>query len=398
MFEELSENSQQFLTRGRSTTRRQGVYEIKTNDGVQVEMAAMNTKIDMLVKAMSSLSSSKLQGMRSGTCTYNQGWKLHPNLSWRNGQNGQEVLKAITVLRSGKVVNKKVGVDDKERESEVVGASPTKAMASTKVSEKEKVILPPFPQRLVKQKKEQHLLDIFETLRKVEINIPLLDAIKQIPSYAKVLNDCCTHKRKFKEHEKVALTEEVSAVLLRKLPLKLKDPGSFTIPCTIGNYHFDKSLCDLDRSIKYPRGIIEDVLIRVDKLILLVDFLILDMDEDREVLIILGRPFLATARTLIDVEKGTLTMHVGDEANKFKVFGASQDLQETSKCYMIDYVYEDSFSLLIESSKRPSSNHWLANEGKSSSIVKDEGWWNKRFVNKNKFDVFPHFNDLPSST
>ncbi|KAM1971755.1 hypothetical protein TB2_017964 [Malus domestica] len=297
-------------------------------------------------------------------------------------------------------------VDDKERESEVVGASPTKAMASTKVSEKEKVILPLFTQRLVKQKKEQHLLDIFETLRKVEINIPLLDAIKQIPSYAKFLNDCCTHKRKFKEHEKVALTEEVSAVLLRKLPPKLKDPESFTIPCTIGNYHFDKSLCDLgasvnlipfsilkkklglgdlkltsvslqlvDQSIKYPRGIIEDVLIRVDKLILLADFLILDMDEDREVMIILGRPFLATARTLIDVEKGTLTMHVGDEANKFKVFGASQDLQETSKCYMIDYVYEDSFSLLIESSKRPSSNHgWLMKENQvQSSKMKGGG-------------------------
>ncbi|KAM1426057.1 hypothetical protein ACFXTO_018802 [Malus domestica] len=59
MFEELSENSQQFSTRGRSTTRRQGVYEINTNDGMQVEMAAMNTKIDMLVKAMSSLSSKQ---------------------------------------------------------------------------------------------------------------------------------------------------------------------------------------------------------------------------------------------------------------------------------------------------------------------------------------------------
>jgi hypothetical protein len=78
-------------------------------------------------------------------------------------------------------------------------------------------------------------MDIFETLRKVERNIPLLDAIQRILSYAKFLKDCCTHKRKFQDHGKVALTEEVSVVLLRKLPPKLKDPGSFTIPCKIGD-------------------------------------------------------------------------------------------------------------------------------------------------------------------
>ena len=67
-------------------------------------------------------------------------------------------------------------------------------------------------------------------LRKVDINIPLLDAIKKIASYAKFLKDFCTNKRKFQEHETVVLTKEVSAVLLRKLPPKLKDPNSFTIP------------------------------------------------------------------------------------------------------------------------------------------------------------------------
>ena len=85
----------------------------------------------------------------------------------------------------------------------------------------EKANAPPFPQRLVKPKKENKLLDIFEILRKVKINIPLLDAIKQIPSYAKFLKDFCTNKRGFQEHETVALTKEVSAVLLRKLPPKL---------------------------------------------------------------------------------------------------------------------------------------------------------------------------------
>jgi hypothetical protein len=92
----------------------------------------------------------------------------------------------------------------------------------------EKVNAPPFPQRLVKPKKEKKLLYIFETLRKMEINIPLLDAIQQIHAYAKFLKDCCTHKRKFQEHEKMALIEKVSVVFLRKLTPKLKDPGNFT--------------------------------------------------------------------------------------------------------------------------------------------------------------------------
>jgi hypothetical protein len=68
---------------------------------------------------------------------------------------------------------------------------------------------PPFPQGLVKLKKEKKLFDIFETLRKVKINIPLLDTIQQIPAYAKFLKDCCTHKWKLQEHETVAMTEEV---------------------------------------------------------------------------------------------------------------------------------------------------------------------------------------------
>ena len=68
-----------------------------------------------------------------------------------------------------------------------------------------------------------------------------------------------------------------------------------------------------DRSIKYPRGIIEDVLVKVNKSIFQVDFDILDMDEDIEIRMILGRPFLATARTVFDVGSGELVLSVGDE-------------------------------------------------------------------------------------
>ncbi|XP_062103700.1 uncharacterized protein LOC133814799 [Humulus lupulus] len=131
----------------------------------------------------------------------------------------------------------------------------------------------------------------------------------------------------------VALTEECSAILQRKLPQKLRDPGSFTIPCTIGMFECKHALCDLGasinrmplsvfkrlglgeaspttvtlqlayRSVKHPRGIIEDVLVKVDKFIFPTDFIVLDMEEDENVSIILGRPFLATGQALIDVQK-----------------------------------------------------------------------------------------------
>ncbi|CAL8988278.1 unnamed protein product, partial [Prunus brigantina] len=167
----------------------------------------------------------------------------------------------------------------------------------------------PFPSRLSKSKKDQGFDEIMETFKKVQINIPLLNAIAQIPKYAKFLKDLCTNKRRFKEHEQVALSEEVSAVLQRKLPPKLKDPGSFSIPCIVGDCKFQKALLDLgasinlmpyhvyeklnlgelqatsvsiqlaDRTIRYPKGILEDVLVKVEELILPADFLVLEMEE-----------------------------------------------------------------------------------------------------------------------
>ncbi|KAL0408376.1 UNVERIFIED_CONTAM: hypothetical protein Sradi_1772000 [Sesamum radiatum] len=75
-----------------------------------------------------------------------------------------------------------------------------------------------------------------------------------------------------------------------------------------------------DRSVKYPRGIVEDVLVKVGKFIIPVDFIVLDMEEDRNMPLILGRHFLATSRALIDVQKGQLTLRVNDEHVVFNVF------------------------------------------------------------------------------
>ena len=79
----------------------------------------------------------------------------------------------------------------------------------------------------------------------VHVNIPLLDAIKQVPCYAKFLKELCINKQKLKGNEVVCVGENVTTVLQQKLPPKCKDPGSFTIPCTISNTHFNKAMLDL---------------------------------------------------------------------------------------------------------------------------------------------------------
>ena len=88
-----------------------------------------------------------------------------------------------------------------------------------------------------------------EEFKKLHINIPFADALAQMPSYAKFMKEILSNKRRLDEHETVMLTEESSAILQNKLPPKLKDPGSFTIPCTIGSLYFEQSLCDLGASI-----------------------------------------------------------------------------------------------------------------------------------------------------
>ena len=93
-----------------------------------------------------------------------------------------------------------------------------------------------------------------------------------------------------------------------------------------------------NRSIKYPRGIIEDVLVKVDKFIFFADFVVLDMEEDEEIPLILGQPFLATGRALIDVQKGELTLRVNKEEVMFNIYQAMRIPEEPSTCFRVDVI------------------------------------------------------------
>ncbi|CAN6583794.1 unnamed protein product [Malus baccata var. baccata] len=181
----------------------------------------------------------------------------------------------------------------------------------------------PFPSRFMQTKKEEAEKDILETFRKVQVNIPLLDAIKQVPRYAKFLKELCTTRKRMSTKEVVKVGENVSAILQRKLPPKCKDPGSFTIPCVIGNTRFESAMLDLGASINVmPYSIYASMNLGalkndgVNHLVFPADFYVLEMDESDHapsLPILLGRPFMKTARMKIDVYSGTLSMEFDGE-------------------------------------------------------------------------------------
>ena len=106
-----------------------------------------------------------------------------------------------------------------------------------------------FPQRLRKSNLDKQFSKFLEVFKKLHINIPFAEALEQMPSYVKFMKEILSKKRKLGDYETVALSEECSAVIQKKLPPKLKDPGSFTIPCVIGNLDEMKALCDLGASV-----------------------------------------------------------------------------------------------------------------------------------------------------
>ncbi|XP_045791416.1 uncharacterized protein LOC123886121 [Trifolium pratense] len=207
---------------------------------------------------------------------------------------------------------------------------------------------------------------------------------ERIPKYAKFLKDLCTHKRKLKENERISLGRNVSAfiqpktgssanvsVISQTMPEKCDDPGVFAIPCSIGDRKFENCMLDLgaginvmptsiynnldlgplqpaglivqlaNRSNARPAGKVEDVLVQVNDLILPADFYILDMEGETNssrAPIILGRPFMRTARTKVDVYDGTMSMEFGDIVAKFNIFDAMKHPVEEHSVFYMDLV------------------------------------------------------------
>src|SRR3954468_19087124 len=288
-------------------------------------------------------------------------------------KNPKEQVNAVT-LRSGKQLQEPQPKPTEKRseESHVEEIIKEKEPNEPKKIEQNKYEdRLPYPNRLKRVHDEKQYSKFLDMFRSLHINVPFADMLEQMPKYAKFLKDILSNKRKLKAFETVLLTEESSAILQKKLPQKLDDPGSFTIPCIIGNVTFENALCDLgasvniipytlftklgigeakptsialqlaDRSKVYPRGVLEDVLVKVDKFIFPIDLIVLDMEEDKSIPLILGRPFLATAQTLIDVAGGKLILRVGDEKVEFNIFNSMKYPMDINSCCSIDIVEDE---------------------------------------------------------
>ena len=237
-------------------------------------------------------------------------------------------------------------------------AEPPQEEQSTSREEVKTSIPPPFPQALRKKKNSVNQTKMLEVLRQVKVNIPLLDMIKQVPTYAKLLKDLCTVKRGLNVNKKAFLTEQVSAIIECKTPVKYKDPGCLTISVNIGGISVEKVLLDFgasvnllpysmymqldlgelkptsitlslaDRSIKIPKGTIEDVLIQVDRFYYPVDFVVLDTEPvavgANHVPIILGRLFLATSNAIINFWNGVMQLTFGNMTLELNIFHLSK--------------------------------------------------------------------------
>ena len=279
-----------------------------------------------------------------------------------SNNSGMDEVKSIITLRSGKEVDQPMPkpVEESRQGEEMQPEHILLEEDSMKYR-----IPPPFPQALRGKKKATQQAGILEVLRQVKVNIPLLDLIKQVPAYANFLKDLCTIKKGLGIEKEAFLTEQVSAIIQSKYPVKYKDPGSPTISVNIGGNSIDKSLLDLgasvnlmpysvykqlglgefkptnitlslaDRSVKIPKGIVEDVLVKIDKFYYPVDFVVLDTEpianEPNHVPIILGRPFLATANAIINCRNGIMQLTFGNMTLELNIFRLNnkQGLLET---------------------------------------------------------------------
>ena len=252
----------------------------------------------------------------------------------------------------------------------------------------------------------------------MKVNIPLLDMIKQVPTYAKFLKDLCTVKRGLNVNKKAFLTEQMSAIIECKTPVKYKDPGCPTISVNIGGISVEKALLDLgasvnllsysmykqlglgelkptsitlslaDRSIKIPKGTIEDVLIQVDRFYYPVDFVVLDTEPvavgANHVPIILGRPFLATSNAIINCQNGVMQLTFGNMTLELNIFHLSKrhmhsEEDDCEEVCIIDAILEEQANeQQVEDVLTPELPECLGEQQEPQCMSVEQGYWRRK--------------------
>jgi len=230
----------------------------------------------------------------------------------------------------------------------------------------------PFPLSLAEPNLEAQFNKFVNVLKKICINIPFAEALSRMPLYAKFLKEIFSKKKTIEHNETIALTKE-SSVIIKKLPPNLRDPRSFAIPCVIGSETIDKALCDLgasvsllplslfkrigigelkptemtlklaDRSTIQLVGFVEDIPVKIEGIYILADFVVVEIPEDHDVPIILGRPFIATTGAIVDVKNGRIVFHVSDEMVGFELENIMKGPSLYSCCMVKDHDVKERF-------------------------------------------------------
>ncbi|KAI3459775.1 hypothetical protein Pfo_016438 [Paulownia fortunei] len=294
-----------------------------------------------------------------------------------SGENAVKEANSVTTLRNGKVVDKTIHPKEK------VSNPPPEMKNGNSVDDEGK----------------------FEE-GKLKINIPLLDAIKQVPPYAKFFKDLCTIKRKHHVQKKAFLTESVSSIIQQFIPPKYKDPERalldlgasvnllpFSVYEQLGLGELKTTSVVLqlaDRSIKVPKGIFYFP----------VDFIVLDTEPiaqtHTQIPIILGRPFLATSNALINCRNGILKLSFGNMTLELNVFNVCMQPAEDVEVHEVDSIEE----LVHEYFTTTNSSDSLETCFESESIYKKE-YTNtiSEFLQvQEKYFWKPRFEELSSST
>ncbi|GJT81969.1 reverse transcriptase domain-containing protein [Tanacetum coccineum] len=237
----------------------------------------------------------------------------------------------------------------------------------------------PYPERMKVREKDKpsaqqsRFMKLFKQLR---LEIGLKDALIEMPKFNKWLSALLRNKEKLEEIAITTVNAECSAIILNKVPEKLEDPGKFLIPCALQELDRTNALADsgasinllphsiykqlglgalkptrmtlelANRSVTHPMGIAEDVVVRVDGFTFLADFVVVNFEPDPRVPIILGRPFLRTAKALIDLYEEKLTLRVGNDE---LVFYADKSEKNKNKKFahaisIIDFSKDEQFS------------------------------------------------------
>ncbi|XP_021596633.1 uncharacterized protein LOC110603239 [Manihot esculenta] len=270
-------------------------------------------------------------------------------LSSRTIVNSRKNVSAVTLRSKKELLENPCEVShghDKSAELEtesIVPKSDSKSTPTPASTELDTCIIKPsFPERLAKSKKEKEENEILERFHKVE---------------------------KLVGYQKICVDENISVVFQRKLSTKCKDQSIFAIPIKIGNVGVRKAMCDLgasinimslsvfqslntgplketgvviqlaDYSIVYPKGVLEDVLVQVDNFIFPADFYVVPMEDNKSSNssgILLGKLFLSTAKTKINVYDDILTMELDGEVIEFNIYDNAKYPSNISNVCRVD--------------------------------------------------------------